>query len=509
MRIAQETDIGLLRAKAKILEQENNRLSKKLALLMRENLELKGMGPEEIQTNLPGLCSAVTDAAKADQLTRSGNERRKDAAERKQNKGKTEKKNKGHGPTEQPDLPRLGERHDLDEPDQVCPTCGGELKEWHGHDSVSEMIDVVERTWVVKEIHCTTYRCSCGHIETADGPTKLIPGGRYSPEVGITSAIDKYINHQPLNRQVSIAKSQNANLTSQTLWDQNVALALLLTPLYLRLKVFVLSHPVIGADESPFKLIKKGGSVKWQAWELSCPEAIFFSILSAKSAEVGKQLFEGFAGTLMVDGAPVYTAMAKELNFIVANCWSHARRRVLAASGEAPGQVQEFLDLVGKLYAIDRRAVRDPPAGDCSGGYRKSFDLAELKRLRDTESRQVIADLQAWILGQRCVPGGLLKKGLSYVARRWSALTLFLDNPLVPLDNNRTEGGYLGMALGRRNYIGARSVKGTEVAAKFYSICESAKLNGADPAAYLRYATYATLAGETPLLPHEWVAAGR
>ena len=110
----------------------------------------------------------------------------------------------------------------------------------------------------------------------------------------------------------------------------------------------------------------------------------------------------------------------------------------------------------------------------------------------------------SWILAQHCIPGGQLKRSLEYIAKRWTPLTRFLDNPLIPLDTNDVERGYIGLAIGRRNYVGARSVAGAKVAARFYTVFETCKRVGVDPYAYLRYATYALLDGNQPLLPHEW-----
>ena len=413
---------------------------------------------------------------------------------------------KGHGPTAQPNLPVIPETHDLDEADKVCPTCGDALEEWKDHEDESDVIDVVERQWVVRKRKLKKYRCPQGCcMETADGPAKLIPGGRYAPGVAVDAAVSKYLDQTPLERQVRIARRQGVRLTTQALWDQVLALGMLMTPLYERIKALLLSRPVIGVDESPFKLVKKGGSLKWQAWQMSCPVAVYFEILPAKSAEMGSRLLGAYRGKVMVDGAATYKSLARDGPFVLANCWSHARRTVLGAEGEAPGQVAEFLDLVGELYAIERKAARDPEPGDERRGYRHRIDEERLRALRDTESRQVVARIQKWILEQKCIPGGRLKASLEYVAKRWTALTRFLDDPQLPLDNNQTEAGYIGMAIGRRNYIGARSVRGTEVAAKFYTIFETARTCGADPDAYLRYATDTALRGEAPLLPHEWV----
>jgi hypothetical protein len=85
----------------------------------------------------------------------------------------------------------------------------------------------------------------------------------------------------------------------------------------------------------------------------------------------------------------------------------------------------------------------------------------------------------------------------------WPGLVLFLDDPRIPLDNNGTERAARGPVLGRKNHYGSRSLRGTEVAATFYSLVESAKLNDLEPRLYLRAAVRAGLRHETVPLPHE------
>ncbi len=85
----------------------------------------------------------------------------------------------------------------------------------------------------------------------------------------------------------------------------------------------------------------------------------------------------------------------------------------------------------------------------------------------------------------------------------WKGLVRFLDDPRIPLDNNGTERGLRGVVVGRKNHYGSKSRRGTEVAALFYSLIESAKLAGVEPKAYLRLAVQAALRGERAPLPHE------
>jgi len=97
----------------------------------------------------------------------------------------------------------------------------------------------------------------------------------------------------------------------------------------------------------------------------------------------------------------------------------------------------------------------------------------------------------------------MLGSALTYMLGLWPGLTRFLDDPRIPLDNNQTERGIRGVVLGRKNHYGSRSQRGTEVAALFCSLIESAKLCGVDPKAYLLTAARTALADRTSVtLPH-------
>ena len=102
-----------------------------------------------------------------------------------------------------------------------------------------------------------------------------------------------------------------------------------------------------------------------------------------------------------------------------------------------------------------------------------------------------------------CTPGSALADAIEYMSRRWSKAVRFLDDSRLPLDNNAAERAIRGLVLGRKNHYGSKSRRGTEVAAVFYTLIESAKLAGVEPAAYLQRAAEIALAGGEPPLPHE------
>jgi hypothetical protein len=151
------------------------------------------------------------------------------------------------------------------------------------------------------------------------------------------------------------------------------------------------------------------------------------------------------------------------------------------------------LDLIGQLYAVERVVPTRPGAAEDDDSVREEI-LAFRRRLGDESSRLIVHEIQTWALAQRVLPESSLGKAIGYLLGLWTGLTRFLDDPRIPLDNNRAERGLRGVVLGRKNHYGSRSRRGTEVAALFYSLIESAKLAGVEPKRYLRRATCAALA---------------
>ena len=116
--------------------------------------------------------------------------------------------------------------------------------------------------------------------------------------------------------------------------------------------------------------------------------------------------------------------------------------------------------------------------------------------------------MRSWCDRQRAPVGSLLQKAVSHLLRVWSRATVFLAEPLVPLDNNPAERSLRAVVLGRKNFQGSRSERGTRVAALFYSLIASCAVIGVEPAAYLREAVRRAVSGDNqPFLPTDFKAS--
>ena len=172
----------------------------------------------------------------------------------------------------------------------------------------------------------------------------------------------------------------------------------------------------------------------------------------------------------------------------VALCWSHARRKFIEAEPHYP-QCAEVIDLIGEIFTIDRE-TKDPVLleGDAK------LEAIDARQLARSElAPPILEKLREWCLSQRGLPKSGLRKAIDYTLGHWKGLTVFLEDPFVPLTNNHTERAMRSVVLGRKNHLGSKSQRGTEVAAVLYTLIETAYLNGLDPYKYLVDATYAML----------------
>lgn len=499
VHLDQETDVGLLRQAAKLLESENRRLLDKIMELTRELSALKGGDPEQLRLRIAELEQQLV--RRNQQLFGDSSERRDGAkGEAGGGAGPKEPKQpqKGHGPREQPKLPMQEVIHELDEADKICRACGGDLQPWEGNYEDSEEIDVIERHFVVKKHRRQKYRCRCNScIETASGPLKLCEGARYSIDFAIEVAIAKYEDHQPLERQVRIMHREGLTVDSQTLWDQIERVARLVSPAYQALVAYVLSKDVVGADETRWRLLgakgkDEGEASRWQVWAVAAPDAVIYQIRDSRSADAARAVLDGFEGTVMCDAYSAYKSLAKLNSSIkLAHCWAHVRRQFVEIESFYPQETSEVLDLIRELYAVEDLC----PAGPSGDAMRV--------QLRAERSRGIVERIKSWATASRALPESALGKAIAYMTGIWSGLGRFLDDPRIPIDNNATERALRGVVVGRKNHYGSRSRRGTEVAALFYSLIETAKLGGVNSKAYLRRAVLAGLRGEAIPLPTE------
>ena len=360
VRLREEKDIETVRQAAMLLESENRRLIAKNIELTKKLLELQGAPVDQLRLKLVELEQQL--AAQTQQLFGDSSERRpKDAPK------KDREPQRGHGPKDQPDLRVVEQLVELGEVGAACcEHCNQPVTEWEGQFEESEEIDIITREFVVKKIQRKKARCECHRtIVTAPAPPKVFPSARYSIDFAIAVVVSKYLDHLPLERQVRIMAREGLDVDSQTLWDYTDALARLLAPAHAQLLRYVLSKPVIGADETWWRLMgAKNDAKRWHVWAACADDAVCYQLEDTRGKVAAEKLLGDYRGIVMCDGYGVYTALAKQSpGFVLAHCWSHVRRKFFEIQESFPEAVRA-LDLIDELFAIDALCPTGPPGDE-------------------------------------------------------------------------------------------------------------------------------------------------
>ncbi len=488
--LEREQDIEELRRLAQALRAQNELLLEALAAKSREVERLRGK-PGDLQLTLKMIETLQAKAKAAEEaVQRAEAAQKKRAAER--DRKRAEHARKQTGPTPQPMLPVVEREFMLDEADRACPSCGGGLRPMTGQFEESELIDVIEVRYELVKVKQQKYVCRCGGcVETALGPERATPGSRYSLAFAIKVVLDKWLDHIPLERQCRILERHGLVVTSQTLWDLANVLARRLACVDAALQAHVLERPVIGLDQTGWPRLEGADSKPWQMWCLTAPGVVVHRIRDDKSAATFIDLVGKYTGTIVCDALSTHGAGARAgPGIVLAGCWAHVYRKFEEAKPDHP-EAERALAWIGALYEIDARAEGDP---------------ARLAELRRSQSVAVLAQLKAWLWDQAALTSLSLGKAAAYTVANWDRLTRFVEDARIPLDNNATERALRGPVVGRKNHYGSKSRRGTEVAATFYTILETTKLHGVNPADYLAAAVMAADRG-VAMMPWEFAAA--
>ena len=316
MDLRAERDIEQLRRIALSQQVQIEQLLRVLRAQAAELAALKGNG-QELQQTLALVEDLTKRAAQV-----AGDIEKLDEA---RGKKKEKKARETFGATEQPALPHVEQVYELDEADKACRACGGVLTPMKDQFESSEMVDVIEVSYRVVQVKQQKYACRCGAcIETAPGPERATPGGRYSLDFAVKVAIDKYLDHIPLARQERILGRHGITVTSQTLWDQLEVLGRRLDKASRALMAKVLAEPVIGLDQTSWPRLEAKDSKPWQIWALTAPGIVVHRIRDDKGADTFKSIVGEYRGVIVCDALATHDAGARGNDAIaLAGCWAH------------------------------------------------------------------------------------------------------------------------------------------------------------------------------------------
>jgi transposase len=381
-------------------------------------------------------------------------------------------------------LPR--ETHTHMPAEQACSSCGGELCKL-GED-VSETLEYIPADFkVIRHVRPKLCCIRCDAIVQAEAPARPIDRGLAGPGLLAHVLVSKYADHLPLYRQSEIYARQGVELDRSTLAGWVGAASYLLSPLVDQLRKHVLAAGKLHADDTPVPVLAPGlGKTKTgRLWTYvrddrpsgsKTPPAVWFAYSEDRKGDHPKRHLSEFAGVLQADAYAGFHHLYEGGKIVEAACWAHARRKfydIQLAHGSV--LAEEAVKRIGQLYDIERE-IRGKAA-------------ALRYEARQARAKPLMDDLHSWL--EKTLPTLSRKsdtaEAIRYALSRWRALSRYLDDGTIEIDNSAAERALRVVALGRKNYLFAGSDAGGVRAATIYSLLGSAKLNQLDPEVYLHH----------------------
>ena len=371
----------------------------------------------------------------------------------------------------------------------ACPDCGAAMTKL-GED-ISEFLDYVPGHFRVLRHVRPKFACNaCDAITQAPAPPMPTPRGRATPATLAHLLVSKYLDHLPLYRQSEIYAREGMEIDRSTLCDWVGQAAWLLDPIVAAIRAHVFAAAKIHGDDTTVPVLSPGlgRTATGRLWFYvrddrpfcgdAAPAAVYFYSPDRGGAHPASHLAQ-FCGFLQADGysgfAALYDTGRTDPGPITeVACWAHCRREFFDQWEHNKSAVaREALDRIAAIYAIEAKAA---------------FAPTDERVAHRAEAAPLVASFFTWAAATeaKLSAKSALAVAFRYALNRQEALSRFLTDGRLEIDNNIAENGMRTIALGRKNYPFCGSNTGGERAAAIYTIVQTAKLNGLNPEAYLR-----------------------
>ena len=413
------------------------------------------------------------------------------------------KRRNGRAPLS-PLLPRERIEVPLTDEQRLCD-CGCERVPF-GED-ITEVLDYTPACLRVLEYVRTKVRCEAcpASIHQASPPDLPILKGRPSAELLAAILLAKFGDHLPLARQARRFKRLGQVIRRQTLMDWVRDATWLLRRIADAIAAEVLATPVIQTDETGIRVrdpTRKPAVRKGRIWcWCGPPGAIRYMATPTREGRWAEEFLGDYEGFIQADAYSGFDRLFRDGSRTEVGCWAHARRKFYEALEEEPARAAVVIAGIRKLFRIEETASKAGLTTD------------ERHALRQEKAAPVHARLFRYLetLQAELRPNSLFRKAVNYAMNQRKALTTYLTDGRLCIDNNRSERSLRAVALGRKNWLFAGSAEGADRAAIAYSLIRSAIELGINPRIYL--ADVLTRVARCPesevpqLTPRAWKAA--
>jgi transposase len=390
---------------------------------------------------------------------------------------------RGHGRAMQAHLPAHTDTIKIDSPQ--CQSCGLGFADFPGTED-SEVLEIEVKAYR-RVIRRRRYRktCQCNGVPgiiTAPPPARLIAKGKYGISVWVHLLLSKFLYGQPTHRLLQDLSDSGLTLSEGTLTGGLQAIAPLFAPVEAALLARLRSETHWHADETRWlvfiELEGKTGH-RWYLWVFQSKSVIHYVLDPTRSADVPiAELGTASGGIVSCDRYSAYKKFVRlHPAFVLAFCWAHQRRDFLELANSYPDLAAwafVWVDKIGELYRLNEARLDAQSDlvrfGECDCWLRQAVEKMALDRT---------ALLNTSLLAEPA------RKVLQSMQNHWSGLTVFVDHPEIPMDNNSAERSVRISVVGRKNFYGSGSRWSGQLAATMYSLLMTVKLWGVNPRTWL------------------------
>jgi transposase len=376
------------------------------------------------------------------------------------------------------DLPREQIIYDIKEEEKICH-CGTHLSPI-GEEITEQLKFIPAKLSVIQHVRLK-YACKpCQeNVCIASMPLLLLPKTNATPELIAHTIISKYSDHIPLYRQSKIWDRVDIDLPRSTLCSWLINTAELCEPLVNLLHANLLKENYIQADESPIQVLKEPGrknTSQSYLWVYRGGGIVIFDYQETRGGYHAQQFLGDFKGFLQTDAYAGYHFAEKKPDITPVGCMVHARRPFaqLVKLSKKEGLATKALYYFKLLYDIET--------------YARDNHLSHVERhlLRNEKAPIILNEFKEWLLLNctKLPKQHQIGKAIYYVLNHWKALTNYLVDGQLEIDNNKIENLIRPIALGRKNYLFMGSPKGAKAGAIFYSLIATCIENKKDPYQY-------------------------
>ena len=363
-------------------------------------------------------------------------------------------------------------------------------------DEIYTNLEFIPAKFIAVEHHIGVYT-SKGNDHTfarGDHPNELLKSSILTPSLAAGIFNYKYVDALPINRIAEEFRRNDVEISRQVMAGWMIKVAdRYIRFIYNAMKKSILAGKLIHCDETPFKLVDdgRGSSSKSFMWvyhslpKYGTPPIFIYEYQLTRKTDHPREFLKNYQGILMTDGYQVYHTLQDErpdeLN--VSGCWAHTKRKfaeIIKATGtkNRSGTIAaEANERIAAIYHVDNMT--------------RGKSDEEILNNRRASVRPLVDSYFAWAK-EIYESSGLDKSGKTYKAIQYSVnqepyLRKFLDNAIIPLDNNDAERSIKAFCVGKHSWHIIDSKNGAEASAMLYSVAETAKANGLKPYEYFKY----------------------